>query len=397
MVGNMLACALATASKHNCQPLSVCVVEGNPPRDFAVGSNPAYDIRVSALSVASQTMMQHVGAWEGIVQRRACPYKRLSVWDELKKGRTDFNAADIQAPCLGHIVENSVIQLALYERLQQLNTVELICPDKLDNYHVNQDDVTLSLASGKQLSAQLLVGADGAQSRVRQLAGIEFAQQRYDQYALVASIETELTQQDITWQAFAENGPLAFLPLQGSRASIVWYEKEAVVRNLNNLPEVDFIKALEHTFPQELGAVTAVRERAFFPISKAHTARYVQNRIALVGDAAHTVHPLAGQGVNLGLLDAAALSDVLFNAVINKRNFSNRKILRRYERWRRAENQLMISALDNIYRVFHQQPDIVASARSTGLNMVDSINPLRHFIMRHAMGIVGDLPLLAKP
>jgi len=400
MVGSMLCAALAgvaaTASLDGHEPLRICVLEHQLPAAFKPGSNPPYDLRVSALSIASQNMLQRVGAWDGIVSRRACEYKKLSVWDGEKDGRTDFNAADIQASHLGHIVENRVIQLALLDVIGDLSNVTVLTPARLARYRETSGGVEVTLEDGKKLTTRLLVGADGANSVVRKQAGIDTNRKQYPQHALVATVQTALPQQDITWQRFVPTGPQAFLPLCGHQASIVWYHTREEIQQLQALDDQQFIHRLQSAFPDALGAVAAVHGRGAFPIAKAHAQDYIAARIALVGDAAHTVHPLAGQGVNIGLLDAAALAQVVIAAAVQGRDVGSHAVLRRYQRWRYGDNQLMISALDSLYEAFKPRPEFVQQVRSASLNLVDRIKPIKHQLMRHAMGISGDLPSIAR-
>jgi len=405
MVGSMLCAALASVAAQAVatssagitrEPLQICVLEHQLPTAFEPGSNPSYDLRVSALSMASQHMLQCVGAWDGIVSRRACEYKKLSVWDGEKAGRTDFNAADIQANHLGHIVENRIIQLAVMDVIAKLSNVTVLSPARMARYRQTREGVEVILEDDRKLSAKLLVGADGANSVVRQQAGIAMDKKQYPQHALVATIQTALPQQDITWQRFVPTGPQAFLPLCGRKGSIVWYHTVEEIERLQALDDDAFVHALQDAFPDVLGAVDAVLARGSFPIAKAHAKDYVGNRIALVGDAAHTVHPLAGQGVNIGLLDAAALAQVIHLASSKGRNIGSHSVLRRYQRWRYGENQLMITALDTLYEVFKPRPVLLQQARSASLNLVDQIKPIKHQVMRHAMGISGDLPRIAR-
>lgn len=397
MVGSMLAAALSSATETAPAGLNVAVLENQPPQPFEPGSHPPYDIRVSALSVATQRMLEHVGAWQGVLQRRACPYREMLVWDGEAEGRTHFHAADVNAPELGHIVENRVIQLALLDRLRIADNVTYLCPASLVAFNATEHVVQCELSEGHPpITTRLLVGADGARSTVRQLAGIDMQRDSYPQHALVATVETELPQQQITWQRFQPTGPEAFLPLCGSRASMVWYHTEEEVRRLRELEDYAFIEAMEAAFPSELGRIIRVTERGSFPIAKAHAQRYVSNRVALIGDAAHTVHPLAGQGVNLGMLDAAALAEVLTNALAGKKDLGSHRVLRRYERWRRGENSLMISVLDGFYHAFKPQPAPVQTIRSAALNIADQGGPLKRFVMRYAMGTAGHLPRLAR-
>ncbi len=383
--------AFATTTK----PLSVCVIENHFPDAFNPGDDPSYDLRVSALSIASQNMLVNVGAWQGVLARRACPYRRLSAWDHEGGGRTDFDANDIDQDFLGHIIENRVIQLALLDRLKKLSNVSVISPARIEHYSTQADTVQLSLSDGQVLQTRLLVGADGAASSVRKMAGIALHKSPYDQHALVASVETELAQQDITWQRFLPAGPQAMLPLCGKRASLVWYDSKEHCEQRLALSDEDFKQAVQSAFPADLGGLDKVVGRSAFPIAKAHSESYIAPRVALVGDAAHTVHPLAGQGVNLGLMDAAILADLILSTKDKNRDIGSQQLLRRYERSRRFENQLAITALDTIYKAFQPQPDIVKQGRSLSLNTVNAFSPLKSLLMRYASGVGRDLPSFA--
>ncbi len=392
MVGSMLAAALATLGT-----MKVALLEYQEPEPFMPGTAPAHDIRVSALSIATQRMLEKVGAWQGILDRRACPYRQMLVWDGESGGRTHFVASDIGAPELGHIVENRVLQLALLDVIKASETVDYRCPASLVSYQCDAGHIRCELSEGQgSITTRLLVGADGARSTVRDLAGIDMDRSPYPHHALVATVETELPQQDITWQRFQPTGPEAMLPLSGHHASMVWYHTAEEVQRLKALSDEEFIQTLQSAFPPELGGIRTVLERNSFPIVKAHANHYIAERVALIGDAAHTVHPLAGQGVNLGMLDAAALAQVLSEAVDAGRDLGSRRVLRRYERWRRGENALMISILDGFYHAFKPQPSMVRHVRSTALNVADRAGPLKSLVMRYAMGTAGDLPSLAR-
>lgn len=392
MVGSMLAAALAYQSL-----LKVAVLEQQEPAAFEPGSSPPHDIRVSALSIATQHMLEKVGAWQGILDRRACPYRQMLVWDGEASGRTHFRASDIGAPVLGHIVENRVLQLALLDVIKAADSVDYLCPASLRSFSKSAAAISCELSDDrKPVTTRLLVGADGARSIVRELAGIDIDSFSYEHHALVATVETELPQQDITWQRFKPTGPQAMLPLSGHHASMVWYHDADEVHRLGSLDDDDFIDELMATFPAELGGIRKVEGRGSFPIVKSHAQHYVSERLALIGDAAHTVHPLAGQGVNLGMLDAASLAEVLLEADAEGRDLGSRRVLRRYERWRRGENRMMISILDGFYHAFAPQPAPLRTLRSTVLNVADRAGPVKNLVMRYAMGTAGDLPALAR-
>jgi 2-octaprenyl-3-methyl-6-methoxy-1,4-benzoquinol hydroxylase len=398
MVGSMLAAALAQSGN-----LHVAVLEQSEPVAFEPGSRPEYDMRVSALSIATQRMLENVDAWQGVVSRRACPYREMLVWDGEEGGRTHFKSSEIGATELGHIVENRVLQLALLDRIKTAPSVDYICPAQLESVRHLSDRVVCTVKSESSLratldtvSARLLVGADGARSKVRELASIRCKKHMYPQQALVATVETELPQQEITWQRFMPTGPQAFLPLCGSRASMVWYHTAEEVERLKNSDDEMFRIAMQENFPDELGGIRNVLMRGSFPIARAHAETYITERIALIGDAAHTVHPLAGQGVNLGMLDAAALADVVSHASKAGRNIGSMRTLRRYERWRKGDNAMMISILDGFYHAFKPQPKPVREIRSRALSFADQAGLLKRQVMRAAMGLGSDLPKLAR-
>ncbi len=404
MVGGLLAAALGSARGAG-DPLSVCVLEAARPDPFTPGSEPAHDIRVSAVSVASERLFRAVGAWDGVVSRRACPFRRMRVWDgeasESTHKGTEFDAHEVGVPALGHIVENRVLQLALLDCIEQLPSVSLCCPARLAHYRVSKqgDDtsnIAVTLDSGETLTASLLVGADGARSTVRERAGITMPRSVYEQRAMVATVSTDLPQQDITWQRFVPTGPQAMLPLSGHQASLVWYHDETEIQRLCSLDEAAFIEALEAAFPTELGAIARVHQRASFPIAKALAESYISDRIALVGDACHTVHPLAGQGVNLGMLDAGALAETLRDAKVARQDIGARRTLRRYERWRRGENAMMATVLDGFHKAFSPQAAPVRGARALALELAGRVTPARRQVARYASGLAGDLPRLAR-
>ncbi len=404
MVGALLACALAKPKalkigvSVQTKPLKIVLVDTERPQPFAADPDPVYDLRVSALSIASRRMLEAVDAWQGIESRRVCRYRDLSVWDGEAQGRTDFHAADIGAAELGYIVENRVIQLALWDQISALAGIECLCPATLESINTDSSGVTLSVAGATQriVRARLVVGADGSRSAVREQAGIAVNRHRYDQHALVANVTTTLPQQHITWQRFVPTGPQAMLPLCGARASLVWYHNDGEINRLKALDEAAFITELSAAFPTELGDIESVQARASFPITKAHAEHYTAQRTALAGDAAHTVHPLAGQGVNIGLLDAAALAEVVLKAHHAGRDIGATQVLARYERWRRFDNSVMIEALDGIHRAFLPQPMWLRQLRSAGLNVVNRVSPVKRRVMHHAMGLSGDLPQLAR-
>ena len=387
MVGSAVACSLGNSS------LKVAVIESTTPQAFS--PEQAHDLRVSALSIASKNILETVGAWDGVVARRFCPFKRMRVWETA--GDTEFCSDDINYPELGYIVENRITQLALLDRLQIFDNIELICPSTITkiNYAIG-DDSLLELEDGRQLSTKVMVAADGGQSRVRQIVGLGVTSWDYKQHALVIYIETAYEQQDITWQRFLPSGPQAFLPLTGHYGSIVWYNSPDEVRRLKALSYEALKDELLNAFPDCLGQVNQVLGVASFPLKRQHAQNYVKPGVVLVGDAAHMINPLAGQGVNIGLLDAAALGEVLVDAAKKGLALGDLSVLKRYEQLRRNENLKMMTVMDVFYQVFSNEILPIKLIRNLGLGLAERLLPAKNKVMRSAMGLEGKLPKLAR-
>ncbi len=386
MVGAALACCLGGSN------LRVAVVERLMPEPFT--DDQPHDLRVSALSIASKNILQMVGAWEGVVSRRFCPYRRMRVWED--RGDTEFNSDDIHCDELGFIVENRITQLAFLERLADFDNVDLLCPAAIKQIDYIPERPEIQLEDGSRLSCKLLVAADGGESRVRAAVGIGVTRWDYQQHALVIYIETEYGQQDITWQRFVPTGPQAFLPLNGHFASIVWYNSADAVRRLKNLSHAALREELMQAFPDCLGQVKRVLATARFPLRRQHAQAYVKQGVALVGDAAHMINPLAGQGVNIGLLDAAALAEVLLDAHNKGKDIGSVAVLNPYQKMRRNENLKMMTLMDIFYRVFSNRIPPLKLLRNLGLGLAGRIRPAKNKVMRYAMGLEGKLPKLAK-
>ncbi len=376
MVGATLACLLGNAGKK------VLVLEAFTPTVFT--TTDPYDLRVSAISRASQRALAAAGAWQGIVQRRASAYEAMQVWDATGDGEIRFDAAELGEPDLGHIVENRVIQLALLDAMQNLPTVEVRCPAQITDFVVDMQQVTVTLQSGECASAALLVGADGAQSQVRRLAGMALTVNDYGQKGVVCVVETEFPHQATAWQRFMPSGPLAFLPLADGSSSIVWTLPADRADAMIALDEVSFCHALTQALDYKLGSVVNVGERAAFALRGRHAEPYVQARVALVGDAAHTIHPLAGQGVNLGIKDAQALAQQVLQA---SGDVGSLKVLRAYERSRRGDNILTQKAMEAFRLLFGNQLPVWQLLRNQGLNVVNHLGSMKYAIAKQAMGI----------
>jgi len=391
--GGMVGAALARACAGKGWQIAVIEIR-EPQRTWPAGE---VNLRVSALNRASERILTRLGAWERIQGLGVSPYRDMHVWDAVGGGSIHFDSADLGQPDLGHIVENRVTQLALWDLLEQTADVTLLCPAGVGEIALGQDATVVHLRDGRRASARLLVGADGRDSLVRDRVGIASHGWAYDQQAIVANVEVERWHQETAWQRFLPTGPLAFLPLRDGRCAVVWSVAEPRAGEFLQLEEPEFRSALEDAYEHRLGAIGRIGLRAAFPSRLQHAEHYVLPRLALIGDAAHAIHPLAGQGVNLGLLDAAALAAALDEARERDRDIGGLWALRRYERARRGENMLMLAAMDGFKRLFGNRTLPVAAARSAGLVAVDRMPPLKHLFMRQALGLGTDLPPLARP
>ncbi len=388
MVGATLAAALGDS------PLRIAVIDLHKARQR--WPRESWGIRTCALTRASQHILDNVGAWEGMVRRRVHPYSDMYVWDATGSGSVHFSAADVGEPNLGHIVENRVIQAALAKRLTELSNVELICPARIDALEFREERVEVALEGGRELSAALLVGADGRDSWVRRQAGITTHGWEYRQTAVITVARTERHHRDTAWQRFTTEGPLAFLPLAEGHSSIVWSVTPEHAEQLLEMEEGPFMEQLGQSFEHTLGRVEWIAERAAFPLRLQHASRYIRPRLVLAGDAAHAIHPLAGQGVNLGLADAATLAEVIAQAWSSRRDIGQPATLRRYERWRKSDNIPMMGAMDGFKRLFGSELTPLCWARNLGLTLTDVLPPIKRGFIRHAMGLTGHLPRLAR-
>jgi 2-octaprenylphenol hydroxylase len=388
MVGGLLACALGNT------PFKVCVLEHAVPQPAGAGD---YDLRVSAVTLASQTMFTAVGAWEGMRRRRVSPLREMRVWDGSGDGTIYFDAAELGEPCLAYIIENSVVQAALTERLHQFTNVHHLCPVEVADIALAADSADVRLCDGRRLRARLLVGADGAHSQVRRAAHIDAPRVDLRQTSIVATVRTARPHAAGARQKFLATGPLAFLPLaEPHTCSIVWSADSARAEELMALDATQFTGELQQAFGDALGRIEHVGARAAFPLALSVAHRYCAEHVVLVGDAAHTVHPLAGQGVNLGFLDAASLAEVLLAAHGKRQDIGSHAVLRRYERWRKGENLAMVSTTGALRYVFGNRLPGLTALRNIGLNLTDAASPIKNLLMRRASGLDGDLPRLAQ-
>lgn len=392
MVGSALALALRDSG------LNILVVDGGPLTVKPFVADAPFEARVSALSIASQRILERLGVWEGIVARRVSPYSDMHVWDGSGTGKVHFSASSVHAEVLGHIVENRVVQDALVERLHD-SGIGLLADVRLEQMRHSGDDWLLTLSDGRTLRAPLVVAADGANSTVRRMTGTATREWDYLHHAIVTSVRTADSHRKTAWQRFTDDGPLAFLPLdrEGEHwCSIVWSVTPEQSERLMKLDDEPFCRELENAFEGCLGQVISADSRLCVPLRQRHAKRYVAPGLALIGDAAHTIHPLAGQGVNLGFLDAAVLAEVLRGAFERGERLADERVLSRYERRRMPHNLTLMAAMEGFERLFQSDALPVRLLRNAGLKMVDHSAEAKALFVRQALGLTGDLPALAK-
>lgn len=390
--GGMVGLGLAAALKGSA--LKVAVVEGQLPEPVL---DEAPDNRVSALSLASQRILQQVGAWRGIEVRRLQPYMQMEVWEQDSFGRIAFDAASLRQPELGHIVENRVIQLALLEAILDGDNIQLLSPARASSLQSGEAGSLLLLEDGRALSAKLVVAADGAHSWVRRQADIPLTSWDYGHHALVATVRCAEPHEAVARQIFTPEGPLAFLPLwQPDLCSIVWSVPAARAEALCQCDEEQFNRQLTTAFDGRLGLCKVEGARSAIPLTARYARDFARERLVLVGDAAHTIHPLAGQGVNLGLLDAAALAEQILRSQAAGKDIGRLANLRGYERWRKSEAASMLAAMEGLKRLFAGANPLKKLVRGAGLRAFDLLTPLKQSVIRAAMGLEGELPALAK-
>ena len=398
--GPVGACAAALlAQDGTASPLKVAVLEPNRPKMPA--QDAAIDPRVVAISRSSERILQAAGAWGGV--RRLSPYERMRIWHEsvppLSPGSLVFDAADVGEPNLGYIVESRVLQAALLESFVAAGgRVE---PAQFVGLQIGAETVNVE-TSGGSLSARLVIGADGAQSAVRQAVGLTVDSSDYRQTAIVATVATERSHEKTAWQRFMRNGTLAFLPLADGTSSIVWSADNELAKVLLEVSSVDFARELDRASDRALGGTRLVsagaddRARASFPLRRLAAHHFAAQRVALIGDAAHVVHPLAGQGVNLGLLDAAVLAELLLEARGEREDPGALRVLRHYERWRKSEVAFMSSAIDVFDRFLAHGRGPLSRLAQKGLGWVNRSHELKRFFVSRALGTAGELPRIAR-
>lgn len=378
MVGAAAALALARAG------FATALLEARAPTPWRACDE--LDLRVVGLAPSSIDLLNQMDVWTSIRSARISPYSRMHVWDAGSGAALDFDAAHDGQAWLGALVENSLVQWTLWQALEAAG-VKRHCPTEVTGFDAREDRVVLELAGAAEpLAARLLVAADGSSSPLRQLAGLATGGRDYVQRAIVAHVHTERPHQHTAWQRFLPGGPLALLPLADGRSSIVWSLPDAEAQRVLALDDAAFADAVGVASDFRLGRITGSTRRAAFPLKLQLAERYQSERFVLLGDAAHAVHPLAGQGVNLGLRDVAELRDTLVAAREAERDFAAAHVLRRYARRRRSADTLDAWSFDALARIYAWQQPALVAARGLGVRLVDRLDPLKRRLAAHAAG-----------
>jgi 2-octaprenylphenol hydroxylase len=400
MTGLSLACAMSGAG------LSILVVDAYGPgeqetlaSDFPSGSHEfdsGYAARVSTINLAAEALLEQTAAWQHLDKDRLGIFSRMSVWDGEGTGATEFDCASLRQDHLGYVIENRIVLQALLSRIEELDDVEYIAPLFLEGIDLEWDieaadradrSLNLKFDDSSSVTASLIIGADGSNSTVRKMLQFETREWSYAQAALVTTVRTELAHQHTAWQCFTSQGPLAFLPLANENlSSIVWSVDPGYCEQLLNLDSEAFCDQVGRAFEHRLGQVVQTDRRFSFPLNQGHAKRYVQHGVALAGDAAHTIHPLAGQGINLGFKDVTVLSQELHRAIRRGIGIGAIEVLERYERRRMGDNLAMMAAMEGFKFLYGRSEPGINWLRNTGMKLFDESQFIKRFAIRIATG-----------
>ncbi len=385
LAGATLACALKPSG------LNIAVLDRNPLPQPPQGD---YELRVSSLNRGSERILRQINAWQHIDDTRAYEYKKVEVCQENSTSTLTFNCADVGEPYMGRMIENANVVQALIRQAGTNRNNSIINGITITDLSLNEDYATLFTNQG-EMHARLLVGADGPRSIIRKMAGFDEVQGFYGQQCIVGTIHFDGDHRQTAWQKFLSTGPLGILPLAPGYCSLAWScENEFAIERLNE-SQAQFKESLEFALGGHLGQIIDAPERISYPLSHMHPQRYVTHRLALIGDAAHTIHPLAGLGANLGITDAAVLAKVITEKItLNQADPGQYDLLRGYERWRKPLNQVYLSTMSALNMLFSEKLSAFSQLRSAGLRLADKITPAKRLLMRRAMGLDADMPSL---
>ena len=405
MVGAATALGLARGLSQGRQNgLKVLLIEKQSPPSWS--DSLPFQTRVSALTRASENILRQLGAWREIESYRCQPFVAMHIWETMGGEEIHLSAAEVGAANLGYVVENLVIQTALWHQCQKQPNITFLLEDEIQTLNLPQNlsqnpqpcqpVVSLTMKKTGTIKTHLVVGADGAFSQIRQLAWIGLDTHDYQQCAVVGCVKTQASHQATCWQRYTPEGPFAFLAMPQNVSSIAWYLPLDKMQWALNLSDQAFAQAITEASEARLGQVVEVAERAAFPLVRRHAQHYVKSGLALVGDAAHTIHPQAGQGVNLGLLDAAALVEVIVQAQEKQHPFASLANLRKYERWRRGDNALVQRSMEFFDELFAQKTGLRSKFRHQVIPLLNRLTPVKQWLIEEALYGREPLPRLAK-
>lgn len=390
LAGLSMAAALATAGV----PV-VCIDRDSPDRHAEDG----FDIRTTAIAYASMKVLEGAGVWKHMEQQ-AGPILDIRVADQFSPLFVHYDHTDVTVDGknqpFGWILDNKDMRRALFARAAELPGLVHLAPAQATRIDRSRSGASVTLADGRVVKARLVVGADGRRSMARESAGIRVRRWAYDQSAMICTIRHSEPHNGVAVEHFMPNGPFAVLPMTGNRSSIVWSEKTSLVDMYLKLPDDQFIDELTRRSGGYLGDIEILTRREAWPLSVLLAERFIAERLALVGESAHAIHPIAGQGLNLGLRDVAALAEVIVDAYRLGLDVGSPEVLARFQRWRRFDTVLLAAVCDGLVHLFSNNIPPLRIARDVGMAVVNRLPPLKRFFMRHAMGVVGDLPRMIK-
>lgn len=388
IVGAGLAGAsLALALQH--QPLRIALIES---REMQAHAQPGFDDRAIALAYGSQRILQTMGLWHALSET-ATPIKQIHVSDRGHFGITRLTASDHQVPALGQVVTANHFGRVLNQALQATSNLDIFSPESVTDFHTDTDKVLVTLKNAQPISARLLVAADGAQSVIRQLSQTPIRQTHYQQVAITTNVITERPHNHCAYERFTDSGPMALLPMSEKRSSLVWTVRAGEEKALSNCDMAAFLERLQTRFGWRLGAFEYAGKRSSYPLSLLQARSPAVPRLALIGNAAHNLHPIAGQGFNLGLRDVAVLAELIAN---QPDDCGHQSVTRLYEQQRRRDHRLAICATDGLVRLFSNNHFLLGHSRGLGLSLLEMLPPIKHRLAMQSMGLAGRQPRLMR-
>lgn len=390
LVGASLACALRASTLRIGVIETASLAASSPP--------PSYDDRTLALAYGSKRIFESMDIWDEIAPD-ATPIERIHISDRGHFGVTRLSALEARLPTLGYVVPNRALGVALLKILQGTKHIDWLCPAEMQSIHFTPESASVTVrhnATGKTLTTRLVIAADGTHSGVRQACGIEAARTEYRQTAVVTNVTASLPHRNTAYERFTDTGPLALLPLRNNACAVVWSAREEEVKAILHWSDGEFLRHLQERFGDRLGTFTRLGKRSTYPLALTRVAEHVRERLALIGNAAHTVHPVAGQGFNLGLRDVAALAEILMDAVRAGEDIGDLRVLRRYAGWRQRDNRVTANFTNCLVRIFSNNIFPLTFVRNAGLIAVDLMPSAKRGFIRITSGLAGKLPRLAR-